>query len=382
MSMWQMVRSLSLCLLLGATVALAQVEEGDLRLFGYFQNQFEYESDVENNKDDATTFGLPQLNVLMQKDLAPRWRSFVNFEVLNSFSSSRRWGAFNIEEAWARYRLSKEFSLKLGLQIPIFNHLNEIKNRTPLLPYSIRPLVYESSFNEILSLEEYLPARAFVQAYGFIPYQNAKIDYAVFLGNSPNVRTVQDEGQSGVDTTNTFLLGGRVGTRWRDLKVGVSATRDEVNSFQVVHNDLGELTTFSGEWSRLRLGGDLSYDDGRWRLDGEFIVVEYDEDIAKAKFDKRFYYGTAGYYATEQLFVYVSYWFNKEHFSVLSVAGDQLVVLSDSFDIKVANLGTAYNVNDRVVVKVQLARGDIESSSELVQVRKFDVYSSAISVFF
>ena len=44
------------------------MEEGELRLFGYFQNQFEYESDVENNKDDATTFGLPQLNVLMQKD--------------------------------------------------------------------------------------------------------------------------------------------------------------------------------------------------------------------------------------------------------------------------------------------------------------------------
>ena len=56
--MGRAIRLLRPCLLmLATTTASAQVEEGDLRLFGYFQNQFEYESDVENNEDDATTFG-------------------------------------------------------------------------------------------------------------------------------------------------------------------------------------------------------------------------------------------------------------------------------------------------------------------------------------
>jgi hypothetical protein len=92
---------------------------------------------------------------------------FCQFEVLNTFSSSRQWGAFNVEEAWVKYNPNMRFNLKLGLQIPIFNNLNEIKNRTPLLPYIIRPLVYETSFGEIFPIEEFVPARAFVQAYGF-----------------------------------------------------------------------------------------------------------------------------------------------------------------------------------------------------------------------
>ena len=39
--------------------------------------------------------------------------------------------AFNLKEAWVRYLMSGAFNLKLGLQIPIFNHFNEIKNKMP-----------------------------------------------------------------------------------------------------------------------------------------------------------------------------------------------------------------------------------------------------------
>jgi hypothetical protein len=118
------------------------------------------------------------------------------------------------------------FNLKLGLSIPTFNNLNEINNRTPLLPYVIRPLVYETSFNEFIPIEEFVPARAFVQAYGFFPFGESKLDYAVFVGNSPNINSDPERGQTGTDTTATILVGGRLGIRYRELNLGFSATRE------------------------------------------------------------------------------------------------------------------------------------------------------------
>ena len=162
----------------------AAAEDDELRVFGYSQNMLRH---VNDDMFDSNSFLLQQLNIFLQKPLGPRWTSFVNLEMVNSYSSFRRWGAFNLEEAWVRYRLNREFNLKLGLQIPIFNNFNEIKSQTPLIPYIIRPLVYESSFNEIILLDEFTPGRAFVQAYGFMPRGEVKIDYALYLGNSPNI---------------------------------------------------------------------------------------------------------------------------------------------------------------------------------------------------
>ena len=89
---------LFLCLTSGAW---AQAGERDLRLFGYFQNNFFHSQ--ANFKDGRVvkqnSFSVQQLNVFLQRDLAPKWTALVNFETLNSYSSSRDWGAFNLEEA-------------------------------------------------------------------------------------------------------------------------------------------------------------------------------------------------------------------------------------------------------------------------------------------
>ena len=218
-----MVCVLTLCL--GVSESFAQTEESDLRIFGYFQSSFQHWTAIKPGgfnpgRPAFNSFSVQQLNMFFQKDLARHWRAFINIEVLNNFSSSRQWGSLNLEEAWVRYRYNEHFKLKFGLLIPIFNHLNEIKNRTPLLPYVIRPLVYESSFSEFISVEEYIPARAFIQAYGFLPSTEAKLDYAIYLGNSPNINDREFFGPTGVDTTDTFLVGGRVGFRYKELKLG------------------------------------------------------------------------------------------------------------------------------------------------------------------
>ena len=243
--------------------SFAQSDESKLKVFGYFQTSFQHEKATSPSleRQESLTFNLQQLNMFFQRDITQQWTSFVNVEIVNNYSSSRQWGSFNLEEAWVKYRWNNFLSLKLGLQIPKFNNLNEIKNRTPLLPYIIRPLVYETSMSEAiasLKMEEYFPARSFVKVYGFIPYRDFKLDYAVYLGNSPNISVLSPTGQSGIDTSSTKLVGGRFGIRLNELKVGVSLTYDYVNFLQGMEVYMGGSPTRFEHVSRVRFGSDLS----------------------------------------------------------------------------------------------------------------------------
>ena len=212
----------------------AQNNDSGLDVFGYFQASLYKDQDSESGKKQ-NTFTLQQLNLMLQKDLSQRWSSFVNFEFTNSFSSFDNWGSFSLEEAWAQYRQSRYFRLKLGLLIPRFNNLNIIKNRTPLLPYIIRPLVYETSFQESFPIEEFIPEQAYVQIHGSAPVGGEfKIDYSGYWGNSPNISTGDSSFKTGLDSTDTFLFGIRLGVRHPNFKLGFSSTSDKTNRFIVL----------------------------------------------------------------------------------------------------------------------------------------------------
>ncbi len=386
-------RVILLCCLLGLGVAEAA---GQVTTFGYFQTSFQHRTSFPN-EPAQNAFSLQQLNLFFQTDVSRRWRAFVNFEVLNNFSSSRQWGGFNIEEAWLRYRVKASFSLKVGLQIPIFNSLNEIKNRTPLLPYIIRPLVYETSFSEFIATEDFVPARAFVQAYGFVPVGRAKIEYAAYLGNSPNIRSHFDnereggDGQTGIDTTITLLAGGRLGLRLGEVKAGVSATHDVTNEFQGVEALFGGPASRFAGLSRVRLGADFSYHLGRLSLEGEWIQVSYDEDEPDLNVDKTFFYGTLGLQLTEQVFVYATYWDTLQRQVAFNVDGpDGLIpVFPLEIDIEVIQAGVAYTPNDRITLKAQAGPVDVVQSVTVVPfgdidriTSEFNIYSIAASVLF
>ena len=386
-------RVILLCCLLGLGAAEAA---GQFTTFGYFQTSFQHWTSFPG-EPAKNAVSLQQLNLFFQTDVSQRWRAFVNFEVLNNFSSSRRWGGFNIEEAWLRYRVKASFNLKIGLQIPTFNNLNEIKNRTPLLPYIIRPLVYETSFSEIIPIEDFVPARAFVQAYGFVPVGRAKIEYAAYRGTSPNIRSQfdnvreGDEGQTGIDTTITLLAGGRLGRRLGEVKAGVSATHDVTNEFQGVEALFGgPASRFTG-LSRVRLGADFSVHLGRLSLEGEWIQVSYDEDEPDLNVDKTFFYGTPGLQLTEQVFVYATYWDTLQRQVAFNVDGpDGLIpVFPLEIDIEVIQAGVAYTPNDRITLKAQVGPVDVVQSVTVVPfgdidriTSEFNIYSIAASVLF
>ncbi len=347
----------------------AQPSGLDLKVFGYFQASLGYRNDVGGPVEEKS-FNLQQLNLFLQKELAPKWTVFINFELVNSFSSFHSWGAHNLEEAWVSYRRSAQLRLKLGLQVPAFNNLNEIKNKTPLLPYIIRPLAYESSFNEIISLEEFAPRQAFAQLYGFIPAKDLKVDYALFAGNSPNINNDPARGQTGVDTTKLFLVGGRFGLRTSNLKLGVSATFDHVD-FSPGAKFLGFSPTEFNKVPRLRLGADFSLNAGKWTWESEFIQVTYDDDHPALNIDKKFYYGTLGYHFNESLFAYGGYWFTGAN----SLPAQDL-------DIITPTIGAAYNFSEAIFVKAQYGPVRFKTSQPTASENRADYYFLAISVVF
>ncbi len=399
-------------LLLGFSEAHSQPKESPIQTFGYFQIAFRHD---ESNKreEQSNSYSVQQLNLIFQKNFSRQWLAFINFELLNNFSSSRRWGSLDMDEAWISYRTNRQMTLKAGLHVPVFNNLNEIKNRTPLLPYIIRPLIYEESFAEILNIEEFVPNRAFLQASGTLSFGKTRLDYAGYVGNSPNINSQFDnerEGgsqQTGVDTTTTILIGGRVGLRIRDLKLGVSGTRESVNFFRTLTVSQNGETPFLGGIPperfngviRTRFGADLSFHFNKFSFESELIAVGHSVDTPqefrdlpsgsefRINLDKLFYYGTLGYEAGEHLFIYGSYWYTGQSFSLQ--VQDQSV--GDELDIDVYTVGARYSMFqdedgfDRIALKAQYAYVPIHSRVELDAVedlQEIHFFSLAISVLF
>jgi len=364
------ITALAIC----CSPAWSQTTDSDLKMFGYFQVSLTHQKDLPS-ENAVNSFQVQQLNIFLQKNLTTNWTAFINFEFLNSYSSFRNWGAHNLEEAWVSYRRSNQFKLKLGLQVPPFNNLNEIKNRTPLLPYIIRPLAYESSFNEIIAIEEFVPARAFVQIYGFIPWDKAKVEHAFFIGNSPNINNDPERGQTGVDSTNTFLFGGRLGLRFLNFKAGVSATFDDLDFSFLADTFLADTLNYPltrlRKVPRIRLGGDFSFNVGKFSGEAEIIRVTYDDDHPDFNVDKEFFYGTLGYSFSEKLFLYGSYWATRENYHPVT---DQ--------DIDVFNGGASFALFDSLVLKAQYARVKIANSRQVPHEFDFDYYTLALSVVF
>lgn len=381
-----MARLGALALLLSITAPRLFAHDGEpgIKIFGFFQNALQHWTTIDD-QSEHNSFSVQQLNLFFQKDLAPQWTAFVDFEILNNFSSSRRWGALNLEEAWAKYRLNGKLNLKFGLLIPTFNNLNEINNRTPVLPYLIRPLVYETSFNEILNIEDFVPERAFVQAYGFFRLGRTKLDYAAYVGNSPNVNADQLRGQTGVDTTTSFLVGGRLGLRHRELKAGLSLSYDKDDQFQEVAERIGRTRPELQGMPRVRFGGDLSYRFKNFSFEGEFITVNLDEGVPELVLDLDFYYATLGYNITDQLLLYASYWDMESHVILVEPGGE----LEDTEDVMVPTVGVSFDLNDAVRLKGHMARirlTDVErfEASDTVERRRdnFSFFGLAVSVFF
>jgi hypothetical protein len=370
--------ALVLALSLFPAVLSAQADESRINVFGYFQASFYQQSDIHTGKD-YNSFTLQQLNLILQKNLRRRWSTFVNFEFTNSYSSWRNWGSFALEEAWLKYRHNRYLSLKLGLLIPKYNYLNEIKNRTPLLPYIIRPLVYETSFQETFPIDEFVPEQAYVQVYGHAPIKSFKFDYAAYWGNGPNTATNYEEDyaqyQSGLDTTSTFLFGTRVGVRHPNFRFGISSTADKLNFYAPVDSATGEPSGYLNEVPRYRGGIDLGIEVWNFDLTSEFLAVQYDNAELGNDADKTFFFITLGYTFRDKLYAYFSYWEMK--WNQPDPDSDQFVEVK----MEIPGLGIAYEMSDHIKLKASITSGKTMTQIQNIH-DEFEFYAMAVSVAF
>ena len=386
----------SACLfLLAALPARAQFSD-DLTLFGFFQGQYRYSTEEGlSSPEKVSSFSLQQLNAFLMKDFNASFGAFVNAEITNSFSTDRGWGSLSLEEAWLRYNHSSKFSVKGGLLVPTFNNLNEIKNRTPLLPYIFRPLVYESSFAALLNAEGFTPTHAFLQVNGALPVGDVRVDYAAFLGNnSTDYAAPRPDGTvvAGTDLSTQKLVGGRLGLRWKGVKAGVSSSHDQR---RVEHDVLGmlnnspaaiaqfgamlgqpitaitpEMMAMAGmpaevrldEVGRTRVGADVSFYRGGLFGEAEAIFVLHSvSDAQRAELaaagaatggyfqddlDMTFYYALLGYNITERVFAYGVY--NR-------MLDKSTAALAEGFDFY--GVGGGFKPIEGVVLKAQYLGG-------------------------
>lgn len=374
-----------LCFLLALVVLLAapqsaKAQSDDLNIYGYFQTQYTYSKDQNNGETGGySSFKVPQLNILFSKNFGSNFTAFVSTEFLNNFDSSEEWGTFRLGEAWVRYDHSNALKVKGGMLIPKFNNLNEIKNRTPLLPYAFRPLVYEQSFT-LFGNADYVPQRAYLQVYGSLPMGGAQFDYAAYVGNSESryLAGVGDFNEAGTDTTFAKMFGGRVGIRYNSLKIGVSGTIDDTNMRNL--DFFGNTMPIGvGDVTRYRLGADLSFDVRDFFVESEVISVIHnmsdEQDVQwtgltdqspVAPFlgedlDQLFYYGMVGYNITDKLSIHTLY----------NLISSNRIAIFDKGAVGWGG-GLAYRPVFPVLLKANYTRtwinGDMEYTGNLVMV--------------
>ncbi|MDX1702414.1 MAG: hypothetical protein R3250_17430, partial [Melioribacteraceae bacterium] len=180
--------------------------------------------------------------------------------------------------------------------------------------------------------------------------------------------------QSGIDTNNTFLLGGRTGIRYRDLKTGVSFTYDVINKFSDRDTLWGLPSTSLDEIKRYRLGADFSYIFKDISFEAEFVKVIHDDNFSEIDFDKLFYYGTLSYQFNDDLLGYITYTKTEEN-SILKFDGFP----SFEVGVQVSSFGASYDFNDRIRLKAQYGYVNVDVPEHP---SKFHYYSAGVSVFF
>lgn len=405
-------------------LSLSAANAQDLQIFGFFQptalngseemiittpHGAELKSAKTTIPKDYNSFTIQQANIMARSNFGKGFSGFLNLEFTNSFSSSEGWGDLSLQEAFVRYEHNNYLNVKVGQFLPSFNNMYEIYNRTPLLPFMMRPIVYEPFFTKtILNSSLFLPQKAFLQIDGNLPIGEANFDYALYMANldpsfsqSSNswkeinyYTEVSGEKQpvkkdedftnvSGQQLTTNIALGGRVGVRYNTFKAGVSAVQDRYNLSEMNISPIVGLPNLKdfGTPVRYKLGGDLSFSMYGFTLMAEAIYstttlsesqkdslwlwsnltptfnsaghfkAESAEDM---NLNALFYFVLLQYDITDQLFIYGTYnsWYNNEN-----------EYTSQDKPLTMLGGGLGFKATDNVVIKGQYFQASIPSKS-------------------
>ena len=389
----------ALILLLGllcTTKSFAQ-DEDELYVFGFAQvlfnakmmdftvNEstlipFEFEQSFESN-----SFSLHQVNLFFQKPINERSLFFLSLEASGSYSTKTPSGNFEIPEGWINYRFSELLELKAGLLLPKFNNLTEIKNRLPLFPYLIRPLMYEGLLSSLVYVEDYKPQSAYFQVSGSKKIRPShSLEYALYVGNAENSFlskqiddsfTVNENSAAlyrGENLNTALLFGGRIGViqNLQNFKAGVSFTYDKDNKTKEENSMFrlpGLTTPVLGEIDRYRLGFDLSFNIADFSFEGEYMGAFHDHSVVRktpaysnANLNKFFLYSGLTYHISEQFYAFGYYSLSKDysyefiHANTPSAGG-----------INIYSVGGGWKPFENTSIKLQYLKSDIGANDYL-----------------
>lgn len=380
--------------------------QGNIEIYGYTQayyNSFHNTWKQGAPEGEANYYfhnlGISQANVFLAKDLGDDFSAFVNFEFINNYSSDKGFGSFNLQEAYLKWDYRDFLKVKFGMLLPQFNNLLEIYNRTPLLPYLIRPKLYEANIGNMVNIFDILPQKALLQVNGSVPVESANFEYAVFLGGPPNsfisspshdfLPSYVSYGQS---STNSFSWGGRLGIRAGGLRLGVSTSFDVMNGNGFAKDENGG-TADLGKLNRYRIGSDLSFKFGDFELSAEYLKVKtpltsawqdslntwnsLDPHFIGKDFDKTFYYASLQYNITESLYSYVMYDYLNDNVDPFYFGLDGFYGF---------HLGAGYYINDSIILKAQFIRNfaRFDTGEEVDAIRDYSEnnYAAGVSITF
>jgi hypothetical protein len=269
----------------------------------------------------------------------------------------------------------------------VFNSFNEIKNRTPLIPYVVRPLVYESSLSDVLNNPLYTPQQAFLQAYGWTSLgKNWKFDYATYLGNTDMVVATFEGGlpeddrdvdlAAGIDSSAAVLFGWRVGVRKGSFKFGFSATLDRTSLFASAAEVPGAPPGDYGSIPRYRSGYDLSFHIGRFWLENESLGVIATRSDEGLDAEVGFTYLMLGYDLSERWRGYLGYQIINQQIEVFGPV--------EEVDIWAPTIGAAYTLENLITLKAQYLYVvvDVHNNLPTEPDPKFHYATVAVSVSF
>ena len=392
-------------------------DSDDLYIFGFSQTIFNYKNvhsftksgDITGVPVDFTanfesnTFALHQLDLFFRKPINEKTVFFLNLSATGSYSSALNFGNLQIPEGWVSYQITPNIIGKVGLMAPTFNNLNEIKNRLPLLPYLIRPLIYEALFYGIFSEQDYLPQSAYLQVSGTkLLTRNTIFDFAFNMGNSEYSYASQIEpgtgpisvGQesatiyNGENLTTLLSFGGRVGLRSviDTYKLGVSFTRDYDNRNEITNYSVGRFPNVNlpvfGDVPRYRIGVDLSWNWDKLSFESEYIRVLHDHSeihetpqYQNVNMNKTFYYGLLNYDFNNKHYAFVGFTHLKDN------AVEFLMPNSpDASGFSHLSLGTGWKPFDDIVLKLQYSKAFLADNP--YSEAEIDMITAGLSVIF
>jgi hypothetical protein len=361
----------------------------------FFHNKFDpYPPEGEQNYT-YHNMGLNQLNLFFVNDLGENFSGFINFEFINNYSSDKGFGSLNLQEVYLKWDYHDYLKVKFGVVIPQFNAMFEIYNRTPLLPYLIRPKLYDATSGNLVDIFDILPQKALVQIYGSVPIDNSHLEYALFAGNPPNkfISSPQNDllpgyvayGESAV---KYFSLGGRIGLKTNAFRIGISGSIDKDNRENFVKNEDGDISNL-GDLPRYRIGSDFDFKFSNFELSAEYLIVKskvtpaiqdslnewsslYPYFIGNS-FDKTFYYATLLYNFSDRLFTYVMY-------DYLNDSVDPYYFGLDGY--YGYHVGGGYYLNDNIILKAQFTRNfaRFDTGEDVIPIRKYSENNIAVGV--